>query len=126
MPLYTSITYRDDGDIKEFIQNGIKYLVSGKCNFCGKCCLFYLTHGYVGEKTALNEKCFDEVNKVCRIQDKKPVWCKNYPGGEGFQLMPKECSYVITRADTGEVMKYGLEDTMAAQGLYPDKEGTVI
>jgi len=95
-------------DPVEFVKNGILYIVTGKCNKCGNCCRFYTTHGY-------NCKNFNRETNLCEIQDKKPIWCRNYPGVESFLLMPEKCSYIVTRKDTGEIIKYKLQETLSKQ-----------
>ena len=115
-PQYSSITLDEKtGEPTKFVKDGITYLVSGECNRCGDCCRFYTTHGY-------NCKNFNRDTNLCGIQDKKPIWCRNFPGVEGFQLMSERCSYIITREDTGEVMKYGLQTTLKKQGDVLDGE----
>ena len=109
------VTDKNGNPIK-FERYGIIYSVSGACNFCGKCCQFYTTHGY---------KCNFFKDNKCEIQDTKPEWCRKYPGNESFELMPKDCSYIVTKEDTKEIMKFSLEDTMAKQNEYPYKTGKV-
>lgn len=92
-----TVTCDQTGQPISFIQDGVKYLVSGECSKCGKCCAMG------------NCPYFNIETNLCNIYDTKINACNNYPANEVFELIPKECSYIFNREDTGEKVIFPFE-----------------
>jgi uncharacterized cysteine cluster protein YcgN (CxxCxxCC family) len=80
-----------------------QYLVVGECNRCGQCCICWIYDQLDQPAEVLPKKgwCpeFDLESKTCRVWDKKPEGCREFPTVRDFELgfVPDTCGFKLVK-----------------------------